>query len=94
MYSTDMTNTLRPLHRISDELVPLLSALPDTAMAKWAGLEQARCLRYLETCRDDYGMDSGSYVVACLLGNITGWRGPEAKRIRAELKAHLAAVKR
>jgi hypothetical protein len=32
--------------------------------------------------------------VACLLGNISGWRGEDAKRIRAELKAHLAQAKR
>lgn len=85
---------LRPLHAIGREMVPLLRALPDSHMAKWAGLAQAVPLLSLETIKDDYGMDSGQYVVACLLGNISGWRGDDAKRIRAELKAHLAQAKR
>lgn len=85
---------MRTLSAIAREMVPMLRALPDTHMAKWAGLAQAEPLLSLETIHDDYGMDSGQYVVACLLGNISGWRGDDAKRIRAELKAHLAQAKR
>ena len=93
-YSTDMTNTLRPLSAIGREMVPLLRALPDSHMAKWAGLAQAVPLCSLETIKDDYYSDSGQYVVACLLGNISGWRGDDAKRIRNELKQHLALVQK
>lgn len=94
MYSLPMTNTLRPLSAIGAEMVPLLKALPEGHMARWAGLAQAEPLCFLETIHDDYFSDSGQYVVACLLGNITGWRGEDAKRIRTELKAHLASAKR
>lgn len=85
---------LRPLSAIGREMVPLLRALPESHMARWAGLAQAEPLRSLETIHDNYYDDSAEYVVACLLGNITGWRGEDAKRIRAELKAHLAQKKR
>ncbi len=86
--------SLRPLNQIGREMVPLLRALPESHMARWAGLAQAEPLRSLETIHDNYFEDSAQYVVACLLGNISGWRGDDAKRIRAELKAHLASAKR
>jgi hypothetical protein len=86
--------TLRPLHEIGRELCILLPALPETNMARWAGMAQAEPLCSLTTIHDNYYSDSAEYVVACLLGNITGWRGEHAKRIRQELKDHLAQVKR
>lgn len=85
---------LRPLYVIAEEMVPLLRALPETHMARWAGLAQAVPCMSLNTIHDNYFEDSGQYVVACLLGNITGWRGEDAKRIRTELKAHLAQAKK
>lgn len=86
--------TLRPLSAIGQEMVPLLRALPEGHMARWAGLAQAVPLCSLTSIHDNYFEDSAEYVVACLLGNITGWRGEDAKRIRGELKAHLAQKKR
>lgn len=85
---------MRSLAAIGREMVPLLRALPENHMARWAGLAQAVPLCALEKITDSYGDDSGEYVVACLLGNISGWRGDDAKRIRAELKEHLALVQR
>lgn len=40
---------------------------------------------------DDYGCDSGRSVVLYFLSNATSWRGEDAKRIKAELKAILKA---
>lgn len=86
---------LRPIYVIANEALPLIAALPDSHMAKWAGLAgQGQALLSLNAITDEYGCDSGEYVVACFLGNITGWRGEDAKRIRTELKAHLATVQR
>lgn len=85
---------LRPLSEIGREMVPLLEALPESHMARWAGLAQARPICTMSTVRDNYYEDRGDYVVACLLGNISGWRGPDAKRIRQELKDHLKAGKK
>ena len=38
---------------------------------------------------EDYGADSGSSIVVYFLANAGTWRGPVARRIKAELKAML-----
>jgi len=45
----------------------------------------------LNSIDDSYGHDSGQDVVMYFLSNATYWRGPDAKRIKAELKAMLPA---
>lgn len=45
-------------------------------------------MRSLDSCRDNYGADSGKSIVLYFLANAATWRGPDAKRIKAELKAH------
>lgn len=44
----------------------------------------------LETMDDKCGMDDARSVVAYFLSNAATWRGPDAKRVKAELKAMLA----
>ena len=46
----------------------------------------------LDDISDDYGMDSGSSIVAYFLSNATSWRGPVAKEIKAELNKRLKKV--
>ena len=41
---------------------------------------------------DDYGADSGRSIVLYFLSNANTWRGPVAKRVKAELK-QMAGVK-
>lgn len=41
----------------------------------------------LSAITDNYYCDSGRSVVAYFLANAGGWRGPDAKRIKAELRA-------
>lgn len=43
----------------------------------------------LDTIKDNYGADDGKSIVLYFLSNATTWRGEEAKRIKAELKALL-----
>jgi hypothetical protein len=43
-------------------------------------------MRQLESIRDDYGEDSAKSIVLYFLSNANGWRGPVARRIKAELK--------
>jgi hypothetical protein len=50
---------------------------------------QAMCT--LDTVDDNYGLDSGRSVVTYFLANAATWRGEDARRIKAELKALLAA---
>lgn len=45
-------------------------------------------MRSLTTCNDRYGMEDGRSVVLYFLGNANTFRGPAARRIKAELKAH------
>ena len=40
----------------------------------------------METIDEDYGMDSGHSIVLYFLANAGTWRGPDAKRIKAELR--------
>lgn len=88
------TETLRPIREVAQETVYFLRGLPETHMARWAGLAQAEPLTTVYPGDSHYGDDRVDYIIACLLGNISGWRGPDAKRIRAEWKAHLASFKR
>ena len=43
----------------------------------------------LNTMSDHYGADDARGIVLYFLSNATSWRGPEAKRIKAELNAML-----
>lgn len=46
-------------------------------------------LASLETVRDNYGCDPGDHIVRYFLANANTWRGDDARRIKAELKATL-----
>lgn len=41
------------------------------------------------TIDDTFGLDSARSVVLYFLSNASSWRGDVAKRVKAELKAHL-----
>lgn len=43
----------------------------------------------LETMADHYGWDSATEIVLRFLGNAQTWRGADARRIKAELRAML-----
>lgn len=88
-----LPTTVRPLRVIAAEMLPLLRALPETNMARWAGVPYSEPLLHLDTVDDTYGCDSGSSVVLYALGNLSTWRGADATRIRAELRAHTKGVK-
>lgn len=48
-------------------------------------------LKYLEHVGQNYGADSGKSIVAYALSNLTSWKGPVARAVKAELKARLKA---
>ena len=43
----------------------------------------------MDSINDDYGMDSGSSIVAYFLSNATTWRGEKAREIKKELNSML-----
>lgn len=48
-----------------------------------------RAMADLQSIDDSYGHDDGRSIVLYFLSNATSWRGPDAKRIKAELKTML-----
>lgn len=50
-----------------------------------------QAMNTMDRVSDNYGMDSGRSIVLYFLANANTWRGTEARRIKAELKAMLAA---
>jgi hypothetical protein len=47
----------------------------------------------LDSVVDSYGFDDGRSVVLYFLANAQSWRGPVAKRVKAELKHMLKVAK-
>lgn len=45
-----------------------------------------QAMETLDGVDDTYGADDAETIVLYFLSNATGWRGPEAKKIKAELK--------
>jgi hypothetical protein len=80
----------RPLHVIAEDIrdhweKPFLAGPVHPAYPYW------RAMRRLDKITDMYGHDDAESVVIYFLSNATGWRGEDAKRIKAELKAMLPA---
>lgn len=74
-----------------------LSAIAQDIRAHWAkpyfgAVPYIQALAGLDSIRDSYGHDDGRSMVLYFLANAGTWRGPDAKRIKAELK-HIAGVK-
>ena len=45
-----------------------------------------RAMLSIADINDDYGADNAKSIVLYFLSNASTWRGPDAKRIKAELK--------
>lgn len=78
--------TTRPLSTIADDIAhtwyqPYFGAVPYLA-----------AMHTLNSIDDDYHYDSGRSIVLYFLANARTWRGEDARRIKAELKA-LAGIK-
>jgi len=73
----------RPLHKIADEI-----------MRKWrnpanAAIPFINAMTYLATMDDRLGHEDAEDIVLRFLDNASGWRGEDARRIKAELRAML-----
>jgi hypothetical protein len=71
-----------------------LSAIADDINHHWSNVNYAaapylNAMAWLDKITDQYYADSARSVVLYFLANASTWRGPDAKRIKAELKALL-----
>lgn len=72
---------MRPIHRIARDV---LEAWPKPYFGAVPYLQAMLALTDVE---DRYGLDSAESIVLYFLSNATGFRGPKAKALKAELKA-------
>ena len=71
----------RPLYEIADDIrrnwsKPYFGAVP-----------YIEAMGSLSSIKDNYGWDSGDSIVLYFLSNASTWRGEDARRIKAELRA-------
>lgn len=86
MTNFDTHDELRPLCTIAREVLD-----SDTlgASTRHYARDALEGMLHLSTVHENYYSDSGRSVVAYALSNLKTWRGPDARRIKAELKQHL-----
>lgn len=79
--------SVRPLRIIAGDIRTSWKTLNT---AGYAAKPYVDAMAELDSINDQYFMDSARSIVQYFLGNATSWRGVEARRIKAELKALLA----
>jgi hypothetical protein len=83
-YAPEATDgTPRPLHAIAREI------REDWARPYFGAVPYLDALASLGSIDGMYYMDTADSVVRYFLSNATTWRGPVARRVKAELKAML-----
>lgn len=82
------TPSARPIYKIAADIA---DNWPNVNFAAAPYLE---AMFSLNSINDEYGLDSGRSVVAYFLANAASFRGPEAKRIKAELKSMSKGARR
>lgn len=75
------TTQPRPLHAIAYEIRRAWRPV------SFAAAPYLSAMSTLEHVDDRYGYDTGRSIVAYFLSNATTWRGDDARRIKAELRA-------
>ena len=73
----------RPLHVIARDIENTWPAV------NYAARPYLDAMRELNAITDNYYLDTARSIVAYFLGNAQSWRGEDARRIKAELKALL-----
>jgi len=71
----------RPIHEIAREV------RADWKKVYFGAVPYLDAMRDLDSIHDDYFYDTAREIVVYFLSNATTWRGPVARRVKAELKA-------
>ena len=77
----------RPIHDIAREIKALW------AKPYFGAVPYIDAMLSLQTASDFFIADSGESIILYFLANAATWRGPDAKRIKAELKDALKELK-
>jgi len=72
---------IRPLNVIAAEIND------DWGKPYFGAVPYIQAMGYLVEVTDYYGEDLGRHIVAYFLSNASTWRGPVARRVKAELKS-------
>ena len=83
---TEQTKRPRPVYKIAAEIEKLW---PNVNFAAKPYLE---AMHSISSVADTYGADDGREIVLYFLSNASTWRGPDAKRLKDELKAAMNAA--
>lgn len=87
------TTTTRPLHEIADEIYALWRDKNGKPNVWYGAKPYLEAMASLNSITDKYFADDGDDIVAYFLSNATTWKGDDARRIKAELKAMLQEVR-
>lgn len=89
---------MRTVRQIAREIRDLRMPV-SKGFANWKKCTRSSWYPYLEAMlnmenvTDQYGAEDGVMIILYFLSNSTTWRGPDARRIKAELNSMLEAVK-
>jgi len=78
---------IRPLYEIAQDIKDHWPKMSEYAKPYWSAMKT------LTTLKDKYYEDDAESIILYFLSNATGWRGEDAKRIKAELKAMIGLKK-
>ena len=80
---------MRPVHEIADEINATWRKMGKGVY--FGARPYLDAMKSLASASDSYGQDSGDSIIRYGLSNMTGFRGADARRLKAELKEHLGA---
>lgn len=85
-----MTDTnVRPLHAIALDIASTWKDKNGRSAINYGAVPYLSAMGSLVGIDDRYGMEDARSIVLYFLSNATTWRGEDARRIKAELKAML-----
>ena len=79
---------MRPIHEIASEIIATWRTMGKGV--NFAAKPYLDAMLSLSDSSEAYGADSGQSVVLYGLSNMSSFRGADARRLKAELKAHIA----
>jgi hypothetical protein len=84
-----MAKQNRPLYQIANEIRQNWKKSVSGTDVWFGAKPYLDAMSTLDKITDNYGLDSGSSIVAYFLGNANTWRGEVARNIKKELNAML-----